>query len=67
METSDLKHRLLSLKNITQNLKDTTTSPHINIQQVKTLIHDLKEISEHPNHPKRELKKNRSEINYEES
>ena len=39
---NDLKSRLISLKHITQDLKDTTTSPNINVQHVKTLIHDLK-------------------------
>ena len=47
---TDLKSRLISLKHITQDLKDTTTSPNINVQHVKTLIHDLKELSQYPNH-----------------
>lgn len=60
MSTTDLKSRLISLKNITQDLKETTTSPQINIQHVKTLINDLKELSENPNRLQREQSKSPS-------
>ena len=60
MSTTDLKSRLVSLKNITQDLKETTTSPQINIQHVKTLINDLKELSDNPNRLQREPSKSPS-------
>ena len=42
MASLDLKDRLLSLKNITEHLRESTHSPHLNINHLKTLIHDLK-------------------------
>jgi hypothetical protein len=46
MASADLKRRLQSLKSMTEDLKHSTTSPHINFNHIKTLIHDLRDASQ---------------------
>ena len=48
MATTDFRSRLLSLKNITEDLKTSTTNPSIDLAHIRTLITDLKELSDPP-------------------
>lgn len=48
MTSVDFKQRLYSLKNMTEDLKNSTQVPSINISHLKTLIGNLKELSAQP-------------------
>lgn len=47
MASTELKKRLGHLRNITEDLKKSTTSPSNNLAHIKTLLTNLKELSQH--------------------
>lgn len=53
MASTDLKKRLNSLRNLTEDLKNSTQSPSINLSYIKSLIGNLKELSEPSGFPQK--------------